>query len=460
MNSGTRNGYTRHLSSWLLVTVCCWSLLGGLSCHPQSRQESPAHVLAFNIIQSWNAQLLMLDRHCEGYRGPVSARMFAYMGIGAWQCAQPILPNAVSLHHWYEDFKPPALHDTTSYILPAALNTLYANLIHHFFPHAPEALQKETVNNYLHWQAQINSMYPSQEAIRVSTDFGNAVATEVYHWSERDSTGHMAFLYNFDKNYTIPQQRGVWHENPGDQLPPLLPRWGNCRTFGAHVGDFTINPPMPFSEEHGSAFFSQALEVFSASQPITDENRWIAEFWSDDFPGVTFSPSSRWVSIGRQVLEQQKPGLATALALYLKIGLALNDAGVQVWHYKYTYLVERPESYIRRNMRPDWAPLHQTPPFPSYPSGHSAFGGAASCILASLLGDRVETTDNSHKGRKEFNGSPRQFNSFSEMATENALSRIKLGVHFRMDCEEGLRLGRLVGQKIAALPLWKPTQIE
>jgi hypothetical protein len=32
------------------------------------------------------------------------------------------------------------------------------------------------------------------------------------------------------------------------------------------------------------------------------------------------------------------------------------------------------------------------------------------------------------------------------MAEENALSRIFIGVHYRMDCEEGIRLGTLIGR--------------
>ena len=34
------------------------------------------------------------------------------------------------------------------------------------------------------------------------------------------------------------------------------------------------------------------------------------------------------------------------------------------------------------------------------------------------------------------------------MADENAYSRIPLGVHYRMDCVGGLKLGKKVGQRI------------
>jgi hypothetical protein len=40
------------------------------------------------------------------------------------------------------------------------------------------------------------------------------------------------------------------------------------------------------------------------------------------------------------------------------------------------------------------------------------------------------------------------------MAEENAYSRIPIGVHFRMDCVEGITLGARVGKKVNAMA-WK-----
>jgi hypothetical protein len=72
-----------------------------------------------------------------------------------------------------------------------------------------------------------------------------------------------------------------------------------------------------------------------------------------------------------------------------------------------------------------------------------------------VFGTNYALTDRCHENRVDFNGKPRSFNSFYEMAEENALSRIPLGVHWRMDCEEGLRLGYLCGRRVNALPFKK-----
>ena len=43
----------------------------------------------------------------------------------------------------------------------------------------------------------------------------------------------------------------------------------------------------------------------------------------------------------------------------------------------------------------------------------------------------------------------RSYNSFSQAATENALSRILIGFHFRKSIEEGTQYGRKIGERAA-----------
>ncbi|HLP96636.1 MAG TPA: hypothetical protein VK168_21485, partial [Saprospiraceae bacterium] len=101
-----------------------------------------------------------------------------------------------------------------------------------------------------------------------------------------------------------------------------------------------------------------------------------------------------------------------------------------------------------------------TPAFPAYPSGHSGFGGCGGKILSSMFEYNAKHpgtytfTDLCHQLRTEFLGTPRVFSSFSQLGEEDAYSRIPLGVHFRMDCEVGLEVGRLAAQRVLELP-WK-----
>jgi len=141
----------------------------------------------------------------------------------------------------------------------------------------------------------------------------------------------------------------------------------------------------------------------------------------------------------------------------------LNDAAVGCWHSKYLYNVERPVTYIQKMIDANYKPnLYNpmtgddgiSPSFPAYPSGHSTMGAAGAEALASVFGYAYSMTDRCHQGRTQFEGTPRTFGSFYEMALENAWSRVLLGVHWRMDSDEGVRFGTVIGRKVNALP-WK-----
>ena len=236
-------------------------------------------------------------------------------------------------------------------------------------------------------------------------------------------------------------------------MPALLPYWGAVRPFIVTSAKVPVQAPAPYDETPGSAMYAQAVELYTMSQPLSNENRWIAEFWSDDVPGLTVSPMGRWISIVNQAVALADIAFPEMLALYLTPAMANADVVVLCWKSKYRYNRERPEAYIKRVLDPNWAPLHDSPPFPAYPSGHAAMGAATAEVLTAYLGDHFAITDRTHEGRTEFVGKPRSYRSFRDIARESALSRLALGVHFRMDSEEGLRIGQIVGKQMIALPL-------
>lgn len=436
------------LAGIVLILLCLSN-----SCTPEQTGESDEHRLATEISLEWNRLMLDLERHSPGYRPPVSARAFAYVEMAAYEAALPALDGYISLENYCPGYHcPPSDTFKASYFLPAALNATYAQMLRHFFPTAPQPWldkidQRES--------AFLRRFHKQAEEYRLvqSINYGKSVAEAVWQWSATDLTGHNAFFSNFDEHYTPPPCSGCWQPDPNHAEPALLPNWGKTRSFVTIPAEVPVTPPVLFDEKPGSPFYTEAMEVFSVSQPLSRENHWIAELWSDDLPGLTVTPSGRWISIANQAIAQKKPSFSVVIETYLKTALALCDVGIIVWQAKYHYNVERPQTYIRRNIKADWTALHDNPSFPAYPSGHSAFGAAAAEVLTVELGAEFTLTDRTHENRQEFVGTPRTYQSFIEMAKENAASRVLIGVHFRMDCEEGLRLGKITGQKIAMLPL-------
>jgi hypothetical protein len=215
----------------------------------------------------------------------------------------------------------------------------------------------------------------------------------------------------------------------------------------ARNDDCTLPPPPEYSEEPGSAFYTEAYEIYSITQELTAEEREIARFWADD-PFRTATPAGHSVSILTQVLEQEQATLDIAAEAYAKVGIAVADAFISCWRDKYQYNLVRPVTYIQNVIDPNWTPPLITPPFPEYPSGHSTESSAAAEILTALFGEEYAFTDHTHD---EWGLSPRSFDSFGGFAEEAALSRMYGGIHYRSAVEQGREQGSCVANRVNQL---------
>lgn len=418
------------------------------------------------VALRWNEVFLELERFTPGYRPPVSARTSAYISLAAYEALIPGMADEYnSLQSHFTNLRVPTIEEGVEYHWPTVLTAVYSQSMEHFFPTAPA----ERLYRIYQLQDQLYAKYrqqTSQEVFNRSVVYGQEVADAVFRWSATDLVGHAAYLRNNDHTYRPPTGVGRWQPTYPDYLPALLPYWGKARTFVAGADDVAPDP-LPYSEDPDSELYKQALEVRDMVNEIKAEGRaedhWIAEFWSDDCPILTFTPAGRWVAVTNQLVERKDISLALAVEAYARVGMALADAGIRCWHEKYRFNYERPIDYIRRVqgdphwntvMCPDGSGNFFTPNFPAYPSGHASFGAAAAEVLTDLFGRDHSFIDRCHEGRQEFNGTPRNFNDFYQMAGENAYSRVPLGVHFRMDSEAGLELGYGIGRKVNRLP-WR-----
>jgi hypothetical protein len=180
---------------------------------------------------------------------------------------------------------------------------------------------------------------------------------------------------------------------------------------------------------------------------LTDEQKLIARFWSDD-PMLSPTPPGHWVTIALDQLALENATLDRQVEVLAKLGITVADAFIANWKMKYEYDLLRPVTYIRRVLDDKWSPLLITPPFPEYPSGHSTQSGAAATVLTALFGENHAFTDTTH----EDDGLPaRDFPDFWAAANEAGISRLYGGIHFRSAIDLGLDQGRCVGDFTNAL---------
>lgn len=451
--------------SKLLLSLFLLGALTIVGCVSDNDEVKTVKEYDYKVIHGWNELFLDIERYAAGYRPGPAPRALAYMGLSAYEACISGMPEYQSLAPLYKGLTIPQVSAGLEYHWPTVINASYAHLMPLFFGNATSA-QVEKIKS----QATINDNNAKStiaaDVFERSKKHGEAVAAAIWAYAITDPIGH--------DHYKDPFQKYDWQaafKKDGDWKPtfpgpgkPMGGIWGGARTFALKSTELICRPPLAYSADKNSKLYAQALEVYSQNTPtLSYEDEWIGEFWSDDLVNLTFSPGPRWLAIGDQVLESQNSNLETAILMSAKVGLAINDASVGCWASKFRYNVERPQTYINRVMDPNWKPAlfnpltgdtGVTPSFPAYPSGHSTMGAAGAEALASIFGYNYAMVDNCHKFRTEFEGKPRAFTSFLEMAQENAWSRVPLGVHYRMDCEEGVRYGTEIGRKVNALP-WR-----
>lgn len=289
----------------------------------------------------------------------------------------------------------------------------------------------------------------------------------------------------------------IWNGDPlhTNVLTTLGSNWGDVTPFVLKSGD-QFRPPPP--DLHSQAFkdsFQQVLQLggdphaatrdatatSAATAPTptqrTADQTEAGKFWAyDGTPGLC-APPRLYNMIATSLATGERPitdpmEMAHFLAL---VNVAMADAAIAGWDGKFYYRLARPVQGIRAYTAPDgshpyatWTPLgaqqtntstvNFTPPFPSYPSGHAVFGGAFFEVLRRYWniqsGDEMPFTFVSD----EFNGynqdprtgrprpyRPRTYQTLGDAEAENGMSRIYLGIHWKMDADAGNTTGHQVG---------------
>ena len=434
---------------------------GGGGPNGNGPREGEVAKLDNNILAQWMELFLEVERYAAGMRPNASARAIAYINLAAYETALPGMPTFVSNSTEIPGLNilPPNidLHDLN---FELALNACYSEVLDHFLINVPANINDKIAELEESLEAEL-SQGLSTYVIDESIEWGEEIAEHVIAFSQTDDAAEAQILEPQPTSYEPPTGDGFWTYS-ADEERALFPYWESVRTFVISPDEATTIDPVPYNEDINSEYYQQMQEVYEVNNTAKEEDNedlWIAEFWSDDVEGLMFSPPARQISIANQLIEQYDLNLEQSLYLYLKLGFSLNDAAVATWKYKYEHMVMRPNVFIHEFIDPDYQTnLYRlvywpNPSFPGYPSGHSCFASAAGGVFIDFFGNQTDFTDYSHEGRTEFRGAARTFSSFEEMAEENAFSRIPLGVHIRMDCSEGLRLGYEIADAIKSYRL-------
>jgi hypothetical protein len=239
-----------------------------------------------------------------------------------------------------------------------------------------------------------------------------------------------------------------------------------------------VDPTSHYQQDFAKVLAKGGINPGTGIDKRTEDEEFIGIAWGYDGPPELGTPPRLYMQVVLSVLDaidqadQNKLSEADELIAVAGVAIAMADAGIDAWHYKYapTHMMWRPAVGIRNavdgNGTPDptFFPLGRpdtngrglalTPDFPAYPSGHATFGAAAFQLLRLFL---VEKNLGSFQPdgidsiainfvSDEFNGinkDPRTLQprclkpvvlpSLWKAITDNSVSRVYLGVHWQFD---------------------------
>lgn len=221
----------------------------------------------------------------------------------------------------------------------------------------------------------------------------------------------------------------LWTEIPyaGEEYPPTIRggvepdagKWQtyfikHCRRHGFKKLD---GRPLRLAVKHPDTidWREELKAVQHTLANLTDHQKMIARYWGEG------AASKQWTPIVDRLIDTYGVEAPRAARILGAVFSGMNDAFVVCWTLKYKWLVPRPNQLDQR-----LATVICTPEHPSYPSGHATISGAAEVILSYFF--------------------PAERRKLHRIAEENAQSRLFAGVHYPVDNNEGLRLGRQIGR--------------
>jgi vanadium chloroperoxidase len=281
---------------------------------------------------------------------------------------------------------------------------------------------------------------------------------------------------------------GAW----GMEVDPLLaPR----PAFPPPPGRNAPAPAPLVATQHYRDDFAKVVQLGrnDRSTGRSAEEELIGIYWGYDGPPELGTPPRLYMQVVLGVLDDIEARNLAALsvdeelAVVAGAAVAMADAGVHAWYYKYSsaHMLWRPTVGIPMAQagngvaEPGWEPLGRpdtnqpgtnpapvaqpgtglTPDFPAYPSGHATFGAAAFHVLRLFLVEKTGANFKADGGDSidfdfvsdEYNGRnidprpnaaggkdprphvTRRYPSLWQAIVDNSVSRVYLGVHWEFD---------------------------
>jgi membrane-associated phospholipid phosphatase len=368
------------------------------------------------VVEPWLEQTMELVAR-RPKDPPGSSRAYSYVSAA-------IEDAVLAAYHWkyeYDRAAPDGQSDGERSPDPsypsehAAIAGAASRVIAHLYPEYPKARLDERAEDLAQARVASGANYPSD--VRAGLRLGREIAERYIDRADRDGSTR-----RWDGKR--PHGPEHWEPPPGSTGQPIQPLAGTWKTWLLDPVD-RFQPPAP--PKYGSAqFIANARDVMRVNEALTAEQKRLAKFWEAG-PGTAL-PAGVWNRVAIAYARKQDLSVPRQARLFAMLNIAMADAGGACWNAKFQtgWWDPRPINGIRDlGLDKQWEPYLGTPLFPAYPSCTSNYSGAAGAVLAHLF--------------------PADAAMWRARAIEAGMSRLWGGVHWRIDVEQGLKMGRRVG---------------
>lgn len=381
----------------------------------------------------------------------IASRNYAYANIAAYECVAAGDSNYQSLAGQLKGMPtmPRPQAQPFDYHLAALLAFLKVGNAVTF----PEGI---LMDKYDEIRKQATDAGMPSDVLKNTIAFSDTISASIMKWSKGDNYAQTRSA----EKYTVTTEDGRWVPTPPAYSQALEPHWCDIRPMVLDSAGACRPKLLPVynMKDNASSFYKEMMEVKNIGDSLTAEQRHIADFFDDNpfklnvsghlmFATKKFSPPGHWMNIVGIAAQKANADFNKTVAAYTETAIALFDGFIGCWKIKYEHNMIRPETVINKYVDPDWKPYIQTPPFPSFVSGHSVISAASAEVMTHYFGDNFAFTDTSNL---EFGIANRSFKSFREAALEASWSRLYGGIHYRCDLEQGNIMGKEIGEMIVS----------
>lgn len=363
------------------------------------------------VVEPWLEQTMELVAR-RPKDPPSSSRSYSYVSAA-------IEDAVLAAYHWKYEYDRAApdgerAPDPSYPSEHAAIAGVASRLIAHLYPEYPKARLDERAEDVAQARVATGANYPSD--VQAGLKLGRQIAERYIDKAEHDGS---------TRKWDGKRPRGPehWEPPPGSTGQPIQPVAGTWKTWLLDPVD-RFQPPAP--PKYGTPrFIANARDVMRVKQRLTAEQKRLAKFWEAG-PGTAL-PAGVWNRVAIAYVHGQDLSVARQARLFAMLNVAMHDTGTACWHAKHQtgWWDPRPISAIRDlGLDRSWEPYLGTPLFPAYPSCTSNYSAAAGEVLAHVF--------------------PADAKMWRARAVEAGMSRLWGGVHWRIDVEQGLKMGRRV----------------